>query len=256
MLTNFITRQLSFTSERNRGVRQWRSSNLSRGGTQWHGWELYPQPPSYKCRLSPHFSHILLKMSTRILGDAWKTLRKKNWRVGISAASSLLERLKFYDCTASTCASNREAWMNDRVGCDKLLSPKKGECGRRVGGSKMSQRNNSEMAGILKVDQMKARIRSDDTECRWYRNTGASQQQFNRPNAARAPGLIPHYTPASRARIFELLIGTPLSVYPKGCRLKTIGKIERYFHAQFTIYHFIRRCNGVANLQNKNLPPK
>ena len=49
----FITRQLSFFSERIRGVKQWQVNNLSRVATQWHGWELNPQPSSYKAELFP-----------------------------------------------------------------------------------------------------------------------------------------------------------------------------------------------------------
>ena len=50
---NFITRQLSFFSERIRGVKQCQASNLSRVATQWHGRELNPQPSSYKAELFP-----------------------------------------------------------------------------------------------------------------------------------------------------------------------------------------------------------
>ena len=47
----FITRQLPFLSERIRGVKQWQATNLSKVATQWHGWELNPQPSSYKAEL-------------------------------------------------------------------------------------------------------------------------------------------------------------------------------------------------------------
>ena len=47
--------QLSFFSDRIRGVKQWQTSNfnLSRVATQWHEWELNPQPSSYKAVLFP-----------------------------------------------------------------------------------------------------------------------------------------------------------------------------------------------------------
>ena len=57
----FITRQLSFFSERIRGVKQWQASNLSRVATQWHGRELNPQPSSYKAELFP-LSHGALSV--------------------------------------------------------------------------------------------------------------------------------------------------------------------------------------------------
>ena len=60
----FITRQLSFFSERIRGVLQWQASNLYRVTTQWHMWGLNPQPSSFKAELFP-LRHATLQHNLR-----------------------------------------------------------------------------------------------------------------------------------------------------------------------------------------------